>query len=237
MDGRYLEAHERATRAHALSTPLEADDIERQNGVGALSQAILFDLGRSAEFEPVLLDYIARYPQVPGWRLGLSLIAVEKNDLETAAATYTTGWKGVTELPRDAVWLYALIGATEVVVRLGDQGAALTLYEMLRPYETRCAVASYGFVWGGPVALPLARLARVLNDQKAQGHLSVARDIAERSGSLPFRARVEYETFLLLRDAGDSTGQAAPSALREAKQLAGSIGMDGLLAQLASERA
>jgi hypothetical protein len=203
-----------------------------------LSQAILFDLGRSAEFEPVLLDYIARYPQVPAWRLGLSLIAVEKNDLETAAATYTTAWKGVTSLPRDAVWLYALIGATEVVVRLGDQVAAATLYEILRPYETRCAVASYGFVWGGPVALPLARLARVLNDKNgAQDHLSVAREIAERSGSVPYRARVEYETFLSLRDAGGSTGQVAASALKHATQLAESIGMDGLLAQLASERA
>jgi DNA-binding SARP family transcriptional activator len=237
VEGRYLEAHERASRAHALSTPLEADDIERQNGVGALSQAILFDLGRSVEFEPMLLDYIARYPQIPAWRLGLSLIAVEKNDLETAAATYTTGWKGVTSLPRDAVWLYGLVGATEVVVRLGDQGAAATLYEMLKPYETRCAVASYGFVWGGPVALPLARLARVLNNEKgAQHHLSVARDIAERSGSVPFRARVAFETFLLLRDVGDPTGRAAASALEEAKRLAGSIGMNGLSRQLAAQR-
>ena len=204
-----------------------------------MSQAILFDLGRSAEFEPVLLDYITRYPQVPAWRLGLSLIAVEKNDLQTAAATYTTGWKGVTSLPRDAVWLYALTGATEVVVRLRDQGAAATLYEMLRPYETRCAVASYGFVWGGPVALPLARLARLLNDRKAaQEHIIVAREIAERCGSVPFRARVKYETFLLLRQGSDPTGRVgAATALEEAKQLAGSIGMDGLLGRLAAEPA
>jgi hypothetical protein len=237
LDGRYREAHQRALRAHALSTPLEADDVERQNGVGALSQAILFDLGRAADFEPMLLDYIARYPQIPAWRLGLALIAVEKNDPTAAAAAYTSVWNGVIELPRDAIWLYALTGAAEVVVRLGDHDAAATLYDLMKPDETRCAVASFGFVWGGPIALPLARLGRTLNDETAaHEHMIVARDIAERSGSVPFRARVEHETFLLLRQATDPARRAAAtSALEEATRLARSIGMEGLSARLAAD--
>jgi hypothetical protein len=78
----------------------------------------------------------------------------------------------------------------------------------------------------------------VLNYRKAaREHLMVAREIAERSASVPFRARVAYETFLLLRDASDrSERSTAASALQEVKRLAGSIGMDSLTAQVAAER-
>jgi hypothetical protein len=71
----------------------------------------------------------------------------------------------------------------DLCVQLGDRNTAPALYAALLPFADRHAVARVDTPYGGPVALYLGKLARLLGDwAAAETHLHGA-----LSGALPWR--------------------------------------------------
>ena len=99
-------------------------------------------------------------------------------------------------LPHDTTFLSSCALLADTVARLGDAGAARTVYDALAPYARHnSTLPSGGFL--GPVARHLGVLAAAYGDaERAREHLAEARRIAERviwercsTGSPPTRGR------------------------------------------------
>ena len=123
-----------------------------------------FDLGRMAEFEP-LLDSMSRdHPAMSSWRyfrLGAYFETgrVDEVQRELDELKHT----GIGALPFDMLWAASAACIVEAVAVLTDRGLAESLYDALRPYGDRCvvvgpAIASLGsakLTTPEPVASPV----------------------------------------------------------------------------------
>jgi DNA-binding CsgD family transcriptional regulator len=156
--------------------------------------------------------------QARGW-LCLALIVAGR--IEEAAELWHALSPHVTRMPPQAVeFLIGGVGNAEICAALRDTTTAAALYELLLPYDGQHAIGvAYG-PYGGPVALALGRLARLLgNGERARRHLTEALEAAQRAEARPTVAEVHGELARLLGTRTRAGRDHADAALALARRL------------------
>ncbi|MBP2367117.1 ATP-binding protein [Pseudonocardia parietis] len=124
--------------------------------------AVLRGTDRAEETEPALRAMIAAYPRLATLRCGLTLLlAGTGRERDATASLESLTADGCAALPRDALWLSAVVQLAETAAALGNRDAAATLYAVLQPH--RGEVVLQGLVaWLGAVDHHLGLLAATL---------------------------------------------------------------------------
>ena len=127
-------------------------------------------------------------------------------------------------LPRDNLWLTALVLLAEVCAHLGDERGARELRALLEPYSGRNVVTP-GVAYLGPVDRYLGLLATVTGDHdQAAAWFASARDLAGAMGARPTMARLALDEAEALRER-DPARSAVLAA--EAASEADELGLSG----------
>lgn len=131
-------------------------------GYGAQLWMIRREQGRLSELTQTLAGMVERFPGRPGWRAGYAATLAETGHLDAARDQLAPLAKDDFALvPSDPTWLFTLSLLADTCALVADTGGAEVLYELLLPFEHRCATL-FGVASTGPVALNLGRLAQVL---------------------------------------------------------------------------
>jgi hypothetical protein len=225
LEGRYDEGERLATEALALGRRAQT-----RTPLLRFAQQI-FELrgwqGRVAEIEPLVQQGAAETRVVPAWRCALAaLYAVAGRDGEARRELDALAARDFEDIPRDSNWLTALSLLASVSARLADVPRAARLYELLRPYAGRVAVARFA-VLVAPVDLRLGSLASLLGrHEEADAHFDAAWEMAKRMRALSWQAEIRYfGAEWLRRRAAPADRERALALLDEAEALAREAGM------------
>jgi DNA-binding winged helix-turn-helix (wHTH) protein/tetratricopeptide (TPR) repeat protein len=200
--------------------------------------------GRDAEVEGMLVPFLAREPSSPlrPWLAETHLRQGKETEARRAfEALAADDFAGIA---RDTAWLIAVAQLSVVCAGLGDRRRAAILYEMLSPFADRVIGVGASLVPLGHGSRYLALLAQTL------GRWGEAAELLERSvaaheemGARPWLARALLDQARLLERrprtgrGGTSPRAKADRALDRALELAGEVGMVGLVAEIAALRA
>jgi DNA-binding SARP family transcriptional activator len=224
MSGRYEDA-ERASRA-AFELGHRIGDPNAHQAYTLQMLALRRDVGG---LRAVLDDVRAnrhRYPAIPGWRCVQVHTLCELGERDLAAAEFADlSQASFAAIPRDGLWLGAMVHLAEVAAYLGDVEQAATLLELLAPFAERNVVVGWASTCLGSAGRVLAMLAAML-DREDEATRHFERAIAKNAGmgADPWvaRTRVEYAGFLL--DRGGSPA-AVDALLEQASADAERLGM------------
>lgn len=150
-------------------------------GYGAAQWTLCREQGRLGDLEPILADFVERFPEQSGWRatLALTLTAAGRTE-EAGRELVRLARDGFADVPRGCGWFLTMTRLAETCVLLNDADRAVVLYDLLLPYDHCCAVA-FGVASTGPVALHLGRLAETLGRwPAARRHYEAAVEISRR---------------------------------------------------------
>jgi tetratricopeptide (TPR) repeat protein len=159
--------------------------------------------GRIEEAEQEIHDLAADYPARPVFRCVLAHLHAQLGRLADArhALADLTG-DGVSALPFDQEWLFAMSLLAETAALLGETDSASVLYGLLVPWAALNAVdQSEGM--RGSVSRYLGLLAATIGrPDDAQLHFEDALAMNEKMGALPWLARTQddYARMLIARD-------------------------------------
>jgi len=144
-----------------------------------------------------------------GWR-GEILLAMGR--VEESAGILRTLMPHLDEIPRDVhEWLVGHAALSAIAVAAGDRPAARRLHDVLAPFAHLHLTGPSTTPYGGPLALPLARLSALLGDERsAQRHAVDAVARAEAMGAPWFAATASSLI-------ADSSRDLAPLSAREAE--------------------
>ena len=219
IDGRFDDAERLAELAHDFG---ESAHTGSDSGVyGVHMYVIRREQGRLEEVAPVLRLAATLQSDQPVWRPGLAALFADAGMLDEARREYERlAPGGFAAVPRDAMWPGCLTFLAEVCVALGDRDGAAILYRELEAFRGLTMMVGFTICLGPAERLMgmLAALAGRRDD--AQAHFAAALDLADRSGSPPWRARVQFDWATALGD--------RPDLMAAASAIAGSIGMAGL---------
>jgi tetratricopeptide (TPR) repeat protein len=226
LDGRLEEAGAIAERAYAFGHPVEPRTATMHYG----AQMWLLSSMRNelAALEEAVRGFVAEYPRVAAWRVGLVTVLLAQGRIEEAAEAFREFTdSGFEAIPRDAIWSATCAIAAEVVAAgLGDPDDARRLHEMMRPFADRNAVTGEAIICLGPMSLYVGSTALAMGEPaEAIPYLEDALGRCERMGARPFEARAAaaLAAALQARDAPGDSDRAAGLAAR-AEQLAAAIG-------------
>ncbi len=225
IDGRFDDAERFA--AHAEDIGL-SDDISDSGVYGLLMFTIRREQGRLEEMRPVL-ELISKLDQRVGlWSPGLALAAAELGFEDDARASFAAvADDDFAAIPRDSVWPAALSFLAETAIILGDREAAAALLAELEPFGGQALVAGFTTCLGPADRLRAGLSELAGNHAEADRCIESARDLAVRSGSPTWRARVEHTHAWILAQRDDTDGATHHFALASA--LAEPIGMRSIL--------
>jgi AAA ATPase domain len=226
LDGRFDDAERLAQEALHIAR-LRHSEYAAYVYEHAQLVAIRWAQGSLDEYWPEVAYHGERFVWVPRWRDALA--AAELGDRSAAALEIARHGGRFEEIPKDAFWLLRLSALAEAAVTAGDDRAAARLYELLRPFGDRNAVALTQVPFG-PVALRLGKLAVQLERWDDLGeHFETALARCDLLGARSIRARVlaEYGRALQARSAAGDAERAA--ALLEKARLARSdLGLEAM---------
>lgn len=149
------------------------------------------------------------FPRMPALRAGLGLIYWElgrSKDAERQLAMIAENrFEGV---PRDLFWIITIEHAARLAVALGDRERCEELYELLRPFAGRVAVAGGAVAVYGAIDRALGQLAGALGDgEQAVRHLRDAVRINEKIGARCINAFAMRDLAEALRRDGGGEGE------------------------------
>ena len=123
-------------------------------------------------------------------RLWLATARYAAGDVEASRQIWQSVRRHVVHMPDDAPkLLIAAVGAAELCEAFADTEVAADLYSRLLPHAHLHAIAMAHAPYHGPVALPLGRLALVLDrPEDARRHLGAALEACDDAGALPHTA-------------------------------------------------
>src|SRR5262249_2039658 len=204
---------------------------------GGSTTLLLEQQGRARELLPDFIGYVPRYPHVPSWRVALAACHTSLGQKREARELLETlAVNDFADLRRDAVWLYGLARLCDVVILLGDAPRAARLYDLLLPYQDRCApVAGYALTWGA-VSRSLGGLATLLGRyEEAERHFEAALELNARIRARIWVAHTQHDYARMLPARGapgdhDKAAALATTALATARQ----VGMKPLEEHLVS---
>jgi tetratricopeptide (TPR) repeat protein len=202
LEGRLEDAETLALEA--LAPGFGGQDEAPAQTFGVQLLFVRREQGRLGELLDAVRGFVENFPAIPAWRCALALVYLELGQPENARAEVeVVATNGFGAVPRDGLWLGAMSVLAEVVAGLRESGHAARLYELLRPFEARCAVIAAA-VCQGAVARALGLLAAALGrTDAAAGHFSRALTINAEIGAELWLAhtRVDYARVLAGHDA------------------------------------
>jgi DNA-binding SARP family transcriptional activator len=138
--------------------------------------------GRHAELFPMVERVSNDAPTASPLRLAYAIICAAVGREDTARAILAEGQAvGFADLPRDLLWMTAVIGYVVLAVELHDSDAAADLFPILEPFADE--VAFNGATSQGPVAAYLGKLASLLGRHDvADGYLRAALETTRAFG-------------------------------------------------------
>ena len=228
LDGRFEDAERLARRALDIAR-LRHSEYAAYVYAYAQMVAIRWAQGRLDEYWPEIADHGERFLWIPRWRDAMA--AAERGDRSAAALEIARhAGRDLADLERDGLWLLRLCSLADACVIVADHRHARRLYELLRPFANRNAVALTQQPLG-PVALRLANLASLLERwDDAERHFEVALARCDLLGARAMRARVlvDYGRALLARR-GDGDEERAAGLLEDARRLSEDLDLPGVL--------
>jgi DNA-binding SARP family transcriptional activator/tetratricopeptide (TPR) repeat protein len=226
LDGDFDEAERLATET--LETGRRG---QAENAMHYYAQAIFNirrEQGRLGEIEDAVRQFVALYPAIPSWRVGLAFLLTELGRMDEARELFES--LSAADLPRDANWLIGVTLLAEVCGVLRDASRAGELYALLEPYAGRNVVVGRAATCNGSASRLLGILAAVREQwDLAEGHFSDALEMHVRMGTRPWQARtlVAWAEMLLARGAPGDAARAR-ELLADAVELAEAVGMGAL---------
>jgi hypothetical protein len=169
--------------------------------------------------------YADGVPTMPVWRAGLAASLAASGRAAEARQEYDRlAADGFAALPRDNLWLTAMVLLTETAAALELPAAAAAIYAELSPFAARNVVLPTA-AFLGPVQLWLGVLARVEGrGPKALEHLAAARTSAKRNGARTSLDRIAQEEAHARRARPVAAPPApAPALSRETANGAGAV--------------
>jgi DNA-binding CsgD family transcriptional regulator/tetratricopeptide (TPR) repeat protein len=201
---------------------------------------IVLERGRREELEALAaaFDDLARaYPNLPvwravGWRAGIARVDTHLGrDVTARAELESLARREFVDIPRDALWMVALVHLAAVCTRLGDQPRAQALYDLLCPYAGRLVVVDRGWVCNGAVSYYLGLLAATMHRiDVASRHFDEALALLRRIGARPLLARAQFDYARAFVDNGRGADVAAEALAHQALCEAEALGQSELAA-------
>jgi class 3 adenylate cyclase len=197
MRGELDQAEALAQRAFAI-----AQGMGEPNALQAFALQLGIvrrEQGRSAEVVAAVEGMVRQFSDLAPWRVALGLVQLDLGRQPEARAEFERlAADGFAGIPRDYLWLGALVGLAELASELGDAERARMLYGLLLPQDGRIAVVGDAVTSYGAVACFLGMLARTFGDAAAaEAHLARALEQNQRLCAPLFTARVQLERALL----------------------------------------
>jgi DNA-binding SARP family transcriptional activator len=233
MGGDY-ETTERLS-LQALQLGIGAQESTVMHTYGVQLFLLRMEQGRASELEPLLVQTVNAYPELPAWRVGLCLLYLELGRDGDARREFAILSQGCfRDIPRDALWVSVLCLCVEVAVALGDRDRAAVLRELLEPYRERCVVFGFALACTGSVARYLALLDDAVGRvEDADELFALAEEVNARIGAVPYLAWARYEHARLLARRNRPCDRRRARELRsEARATAETLGMVSLLRKL-----
>lgn len=227
--GRFDEVEELAAEVIELGMLAQSPGALHYSAVELI--VLRWEQGRMGEVEQALRDIYER-TESPMWRAALAINAVESGDLATARTELATMVDGDGEgMPLDGNWLAGMTFLAMACVETRDVQRAAVLYEALKPYRGRIAVAGAGAACIAPVSHILGILSWVTGDRvTAVALLEEAVVQSRAAGSEPWLAGANMRLGVVLAELGDDADAArAEQLLSEARASAERLGLGRLL--------
>jgi hypothetical protein len=222
-------ADEFSARARRVGLP----DAERLTA--SLRGSVLAERGNECSWEAALEQFDSMARRFPGHFYEATaariMAGLGRRDEAAAELERMLPRALATSGPR---WLGVIADLSAVAADVGNRAAAAQLYETLLPYAKRLVVWGGANYVSGPASYFLGLLAIRLDlPDRGVAHLDEAIALAERIGAQPAVAHslVALSDALTLRGADGDERQAA-DLRRQARELAGRLGMAPLLRRL-----
>jgi DNA-binding CsgD family transcriptional regulator len=197
----------------------------------------MFMLNRDLGRLPALGDTIERIAAAQvnrTWTPGLMLALTEIGRLEAAGRELERlAVDDFSRIPIDALRVPTLAYCAETCAALGDARRARVLYDLLLPYAATFATHHVAVCLGSTERY-LGMLAATMGElEQARGHFERAMRANSAGRAWPWLVRTSHQYALALRRTGTAQDLSrAEELLRDAEQLAGSLGMEGLTAEI-----
>jgi hypothetical protein len=186
LQGRFAEVQE--TIGEMLTHG--GHELNYRNSAAAQTLVLHREQGQAAALLPLALASAEANPTIPTFRAAVAILHADLGQLEEARLlldALASDEFGV--IPRDFVWIIAIVLLVEVVAMLGDAVRARVLFELLSPFSGLTAMGS-GVYCAGAVDRYLAMLASTVGDDAAAERLFAAADEVEAAmGARPLRCR------------------------------------------------
>ncbi|NRA01327.1 MAG: AAA family ATPase [Myxococcales bacterium] len=207
-----------------LDSPSPVGEIQLWN--------VLFSQGRLSELGTSIEKFVARYPEVPGWRAALAAIYFQSGREADARAEFERLLEvDVRKLPMNAAWFMSIGTISELAMNLGGREAAERLYTLLLPYSDRVLQVPPTAMYLQAASHYLGGLASVLGRfDDAERHFTKAIELNSRMQARGFLAynRLHYARMLLARGrSGDH--KKAQQLIEEVVSAAGELGLQPVI--------
>jgi DNA-binding CsgD family transcriptional regulator/tetratricopeptide (TPR) repeat protein len=229
-DGRLGEAEAMVRRSNEWSRLLSGRDASGVFGIQMFS--LRREQGRLDELAPAMKLLAGRDADDGPWRPGLAAMLAELGMEEEARRELErVRTEGLSPL-RESLWLASLTYLTDACTAVGDEAMAAILYPELESLAGANVMIGHLVSWYGAADRYLGMLAATLGEPRLAGkHFEAALELNRRMGAETWVAHTSYEFARAIRgSAGD--GERAEALLEEARELAGRIGMKGLLGRI-----
>jgi class 3 adenylate cyclase/tetratricopeptide (TPR) repeat protein len=199
--------------------------------------AISRERGKLKELEPLVRLFLQDNSLAETWRPGLAFIYAELDRRDEARREFDTlATKNFEDLPRDSLWMAALIYSIEICVYLDDQARASILYKLLLPFERHNVTVGYGVVCYGAASRYLGMLSITLQRRDdAARHFEDALAMNARMEAWPWLAHTQYQyAAMLSASLRPADRDRAFALLDSAKTAAERLGMNALQERIAA---
>ena len=225
LEGRLDEAAGLAQRAFELGHPVEPRTATMHFGA---QQWLLGNLrGQLAGLEEAVRAFVADYPRVAAWRVGLVTVLLAQGRVDEAEEAFREFTEsGFENVPRDAIWSMTMGICAEVLsAGVGTPEDARALYRLVAPYADRNAVTGEVILCGGPMALYAGIGALIAGEvETAIAHLEDALERSARMGARPFEGAAAQALAQALAARGaDGDAERAAELGARAESLAGAL--------------
>ena len=214
LAGRYEEAERAAERA--LRESMSSGQPDAFAFYGAQLAAIRWDQGRLPELAEAIAAHAAGPDGLPAHRALAAVALLEAGDAGQANRLLTEALATGFALPRDTVWMTAMVLWGEAAMLAGQRAAAATLLAILAPWCDQ--IAFTGLAVHGAAARVAGELAALLGRADADGFFARAEALHERirAPALLARTRAGWARWLTedgqLERAREQSAAAAAAA-------------------------
>jgi tetratricopeptide (TPR) repeat protein len=173
--------------------------------------------GELEKAESSIRDLVADYPSRPVFRCVLTHLQARLGQTtEARQALQELAREQFSTLPFDQEWLYGMTLLAETAATVHDTGAAIVLYQLLKPWG-RLNAADHPEGMRGSVSRYLGLLATTLERlDQAAAHYEAALTMNTNMGARPWLAHTQNDYAQILSDAVSSRDRQRANQLREA---------------------